>query len=337
MNGSGITFQVLELEKRMVDNLHHHSQKVTTQMKSKRHGHLPCVVWLTGLSGSGKSTIGNILEAKLFDLGCSTRLLDGDNVRLGLNKDLGFKPHERKENIRRVGEVANLFAESGMITITAFISPYQEDRSQARSVSKHKFIEVFVKARLDTCESRDPKGLYKKARAGLIQGFTGIDAPYEEPINPEIVVDTDIVTTADECANLIITELSKMGIVESTLGEISSLDKSRTIAIDFDGVIHAYSQGFQGLENAYDGPHEGALEAITDLHNLGYRLVIVSSRPAYIIRPWLEKYGMSHFFDEVTNVKRPAAFYIDDHAVEFKKGSGLSWPAALNKILGERI
>lgn len=318
----------------MTNNLSYHTQKITSEMKSKKNGHKPCVIWLTGLSGSGKSTIGNILEVKLFDLGCKTHLLDGDNVRMGLNRDLSFSPEDRKENIRRIGEVANIFAQSGTIALTAFISPYQEDRDVARRTSQYDFLEVFVKADLSVCEKRDPKGLYKMARAGEIKGFTGIDAPYEVPVNPDLVVDS-VDCSPEECADMIIKALSSRGIVQSSLGEISSLDKKRTIAIDFDGVIHAYSKGFQGLENAYDCPHSGSIKAITQLFREGYRLIVVSSRPAHVIRPWLEKYNLIHFFDEVTNVKRPAAFYIDDHAVEFKKGSSFSWPRALARILGE--
>tara|TARA_B100001094_G_scaffold316904_1_gene358680 strand:+ start:1095 stop:1694 length:600 start_codon:yes stop_codon:yes gene_type:complete len=189
-----------------VNNLHYHETQVTTKDKSKKNLHKPCVVWLTGLSGSGKSTIANKLERKLFELGCQTHILDGDNVRMGLNRDLGFLPHERKENIRRIGEVANLFAESGTIVITAFISPYAADRGAAREACKHEFIEVFVDAPLQTCEDRDPKGLYKKARAGLINEFTGISAPYEVPGDDALTVDSSVMT-ADECAEVILEEL----------------------------------------------------------------------------------------------------------------------------------
>ena len=318
----------------MINNLHHHQQRVTTKMKVKKLPHKPCVIWLTGLSGSGKSTIANALETKLFDLGCRTHLLDGDNVRLGLNKDLGFSPEDRSENIRRIGEVANLFAESGAIVITAFISPYSSDRDIAKQASSQQFLEVHVGADLETCEKRDPKGLYKKARAGIIKGFTGIDAPYENPTRPSVVLDTSQ-TTVNECVDTILEALVSSGIISATLGEISNLDKKKTIAIDFDGVIHAYSKGFQGLENAYDSPHPGAINAITTLYEKGYRLIVVSSRPAHVIRPWLEKFELINYFDEVTNVKRPAAFYIDDHAVEFKKGSDSSWTRALEIILGE--
>jgi len=316
----------------MTTNLHFHEHKIPTELKSKRYGHKPAVVWLTGLSGSGKSTIANLLEAKLFDLGYKTYILDGDNVRLGLNNDLGFSPEDRTENIRRIGEVAALFADSGTIVISAFISPYQEDRLRARNACSHDFIEVHVDCDLSSCETRDPKGLYKKARAGIIKGFTGIDAPYEKPSNPEVLVKTDESSVSD-CTDKIISYMVESGIINSSLGKISTLDKSKTIAIDFDGVIHAYSKGFDGLENAYDDPHPGAVEALDRLKSAGFKLVIMSSRPAYVIRDWLCNYGLETYFDDVTNVKRPASFYIDDHAIEFKKGDKNSWIRALNKIL----
>ena len=197
----------------MASNLHYHSKTVTTEHKSARLGHDPCVVWLTGLSGSGKSTVANVLESKLFNNGVQTHILDGDNVRMGLNKDLGFSPEDRTENIRRIGEVANLFSQSGTIVITAFISPYSEDRNRAREACKTNFLEVYVEADLETCETRDPKGLYKKARAGENKGFTGIDAPYQTPTSSEttLVVNTTV-ATADECADMIIDKLRKMGV-----------------------------------------------------------------------------------------------------------------------------
>ncbi len=150
------------------------------------------VLWFTGLSGSGKSTIANEVSYKLHKMGKLSYILDGDNIRHGLNKDLGFSPEDRKENIRRISEVASLFADAGFITITAFISPYRVDRDFCRGlVGEERFIEIYTKASLDTCEKRDPKGMYKKARAGIIKEFTGISAPYEEPLKPELVIDTD--------------------------------------------------------------------------------------------------------------------------------------------------
>lgn len=150
------------------------------------------VIWFTGLSGSGKSTIANQVANALHQLGKLTYVLDGDNIRHGLNKNLGFSPEDREENIRRIGEVAKLFADAGVITTTAFISPYRKDRDKAREILEDgRFIEVFVDCPLEVCESRDPKGLYKKARAGEIKEFTGIDAPYEVPENAEIVINTN--------------------------------------------------------------------------------------------------------------------------------------------------
>jgi adenylylsulfate kinase len=198
----------------MNNNLHKHEKSVSLREKSKRNHHNPCVVWLTGLSGSGKSTIGNSLERRLFNLGLNTHMLDGDNVRMGLNSDLDFSSEGRKENIRRVGEVANLFAQSGTIIITAFISPYREDRRKARSTCTEKFLEVFLDPGLSVCESRDPKGLYSKARTGEIKNFTGIDAPYEEPDmqHPGVLrVDTGVLTV-DECVDAIIEKMKNIGV-----------------------------------------------------------------------------------------------------------------------------
>jgi bifunctional enzyme CysN/CysC len=168
--------------------------KITAQRRAAQNGHRGAVVWLTGLSGAGKSTIAQALEGELFARGMHTYVLDGDNIRHGLNSNLGFSPQDRVENIRRVSEVAKLMADSGAVAITAFISPYRVDRRRAREIaleSKADFIEVFVDAPLNVCEERDPKSLYKKARAGEIREFTGIDAPYEAPEDPEIVVRTD--------------------------------------------------------------------------------------------------------------------------------------------------
>ena len=165
------------------------------------------VIWLTGLSGSGKSTIANELELHLEKMGIKTYVLDGDNVRMGLNKDLGFSDDDRKENMRRIAEVAKLFADSATITITAFISPFKEERAMARdTIGAENFIEVHVNTSLEECEQRDVKGLYRKARAGEIPNFTGIDSPYEEPDNPELVVEAGMLTIS-ECVNKIMTYL----------------------------------------------------------------------------------------------------------------------------------
>jgi len=168
------------------------SHQVRPTERASRMGHTGAVVWLTGLPGSGKSTLAMALERALFDLGWQAYTLDGDNVRQGLNADLGFSPDDRQENIRRIGEVAALFADAGTICITAFISPYREDRARARSAAgSRRFLEVHVNSTLATCERRDPKGHYRKARAGLLKDFTGVDAPYEAPESPDLRINTD--------------------------------------------------------------------------------------------------------------------------------------------------
>ncbi|MGA3851417.1 adenylyl-sulfate kinase [Bacillus pumilus] len=168
-----------------------HDSSITKKEYQQKNNHKSGIIWLTGLSGSGKSTIANAAARELFEQGYQVTVLDGDNVRHGLNKDLGFSDDDRKENIRRIGEVAKLFVEQGTIVITAFISPFQEDRRIVRQlVEAGEFHEVFVKCDLNVCEERDPKGLYKKARNGEIPFFTGVDSPYEEPAAPELVLDT---------------------------------------------------------------------------------------------------------------------------------------------------
>ena len=168
-----------------------HEHTVSRQQKQELKGHKPCVLWYTGLSGSGKSTIANAVEAKLFELGKHTYTLDGDNVRHGLNGDLTFSDKDRVENIRRIGEVSKLFVDAGLIVSTAFISPFLSDRQQARDLlSAGEFIEVYIDTPIEVCEQRDPKGLYKKARTGEIKNFTGIDSAYEAPIAPEVHVKT---------------------------------------------------------------------------------------------------------------------------------------------------
>ena len=170
----------------MYTNLTKHNFLVSREQREKNNGHPGLVIWFTGLSGSGKSTIANSLDVELNKRGLRTYILDGDNIRLGLNKDLGFSPESRKENIRRISEVAKLFADSGTIVMAAFISPFKEDRESARDVIGSDYVEVFVDTPIEECIKRDPKGLYKKAIAGEIKGFTGIDAPYEEPLSSEI-------------------------------------------------------------------------------------------------------------------------------------------------------
>jgi adenylylsulfate kinase len=171
------------------------------------------VIWFTGLSSSGKSTIARALEERLFERGHLSYVLDGDNIRHGLNKNLGFSPEDREENIRRIGEVAKLFADAGLITMTAFISPYRKDRDRNRELLEGgEFIEIFVKVSLDVAEKRDPKGLYKKARTGEIKEFTGISAPYEEPLNPELTLDTDKLTLV-QCQDTVIRYLEENEII----------------------------------------------------------------------------------------------------------------------------
>ena len=172
-------------------NAIYHNATVTRQRREKLNNHKSVVIWFTGLSGSGKSTLAHSVEEGLHKLGCRTFVLDGDNVRHGLSSNLTFSDDDRKENIRRIGEAAKLMMEAGVIAITAFISPFREDRDNVRGLlSKEDFIEIFCNASLEVCESRDVKGLYKRARAGEIKNYTGIDSPYEAPINPEFVVNT---------------------------------------------------------------------------------------------------------------------------------------------------
>ena len=173
-------------------NIIYHQASVTRQRRIKLNNHRSIILWFTGLSGSGKSTLAHVLEEKLFNEGCITYVLDGDNVRHGLNSNLGFSDSDRKENVRRIGEVSKLMLEAGIIVMTAFISPFRVDREDVRKlVSKGDLIEIYCKASLEICEKRDVKGLYKKARAGEIKNYTGIDSPYEAPENPELMLDTD--------------------------------------------------------------------------------------------------------------------------------------------------
>jgi bifunctional enzyme CysN/CysC len=186
------------------DNIYWSHGKVTSGQREARNGHIGCVLWLTGLSGAGKSTIATELERELFNLGRHVYVLDGDNIRHGLGADLGFSPKDRTENIRRVGEVAKLFADAGVICVTAFISPYRADRDLVRKIiPRDRFIEVFVNAPLDVCEQRDPKGLYAKARAKEIKEFTGVSAPYEPPAIPEIELRTDQLSVPESVAKIL--------------------------------------------------------------------------------------------------------------------------------------
>jgi len=194
-------------------NIVWHKGAVTRDDREQLNGHKGCTVWLTGLSGSGKSTIAVDLEKRLCERGVRAYILDGDNIRHGLNKNLGFSPEDRTENIRRIGEVAKLFTDAGTVTITAFISPYRADRDQVRALMKGgDFIEVHVDCPVEVCEQRDVKGLYKKARAGEIKEFTGISAPYEAPNSPELTIKTSQ-QSVEESAMQILRHLQQRGIV----------------------------------------------------------------------------------------------------------------------------
>lgn len=196
------------------ENIVWHQQNVNKDDRITLLSQKPCILWFTGLSGSGKSTIANAVEKQLFNRGIKTYLLDGDNIRHGLNKDLGFSETDRVENIRRIGEVSKLFVDAGLITLTAFISPFKSDRQIARSlVAYDEFIEVFINTPLEICEKRDPKGLYKKARDGAIKNFTGIDSPYEAPLEPQISINTDALTI-NESVDKIINYLIKYGYIQ---------------------------------------------------------------------------------------------------------------------------
>lgn len=189
---------------------------VTCADRSALKNHQPAVLWFTGLSGSGKSTLANRVEQLLnHELRAHTYLLDGDNVRTGLNSDLGFSDTDRAENIRRIGEVARLFADAGLIVLTAFISPFRADRDQVRArLPENTFLEIFVDCPLDVCEQRDPKGLYRRARSGELAAFTGISSPYEPPLNPEIVVPTAQLDP-DTCARRVIAALQQRRILHT--------------------------------------------------------------------------------------------------------------------------
>jgi adenylylsulfate kinase len=194
-------------------NITWHEHQISNAERVQLNGNKGVVVWFTGLSACGKSTVANTVDHKLHTMGKHNYVLDGDNVRSGLNKNLGFSAEDRAENIRRIGEVAKLFCDAGLITLTAFISPYKADRDAVRDLLKDgEFVEVYVNASLETCEARDPKGLYKKARAGEIREFTGIDHPYEAPENPEVVLDADN-KGIDELADEVIAYLDERGFL----------------------------------------------------------------------------------------------------------------------------
>lgn len=197
-----------------MNNLVWHEHVISKKNRSQHKNQKPCLLWFTGLSGSGKSTIANALEVALFNRGQHTYLLDGDNVRHGLNKDLGFSDTDREENIRRIGEVSRLFVDAGMIVLSAFISPFRSDRKIARDLlPENEFIEVYMSTPLEVCEQRDPKGLYKKSRRGDIKHFTGIDSPYESPDAAEIELNT-AEKSIEDCVQEIIDYLLIKGLIE---------------------------------------------------------------------------------------------------------------------------
>jgi adenylylsulfate kinase len=199
-------------KEKLTDIVWHHST-VTRELREKVNGHRSVILWFTGLSGAGKSTLAHAVEERLYNLGCRTFVFDGDNVRHGLCSDLAFSKDDRVENIRRVGEMSKLFLEAGVIALTAFISPFSADRARVRSLVSHgDFIEIYCSCPLDVCEVRDTKGLYNRARNGLIKDFTGISSPYEVPVNPELVVDTGKLTL-DESVEKVIKFLQQRGVV----------------------------------------------------------------------------------------------------------------------------
>lgn len=194
-------------------NITWHESNIAKEDREKLNGHKAVVLWFTGLSGSGKSTLALAVEQVLYKKDCRTIVLDGDNIRHGLNKNLGFSPEDREENIRRIGEVAKLFTQAGVIALTAFISPYRADRDKVRALLQDgEFVEIYLKCAIEVCESRDVKGLYKKARAGEIKEFTGISAPYEEPLQAELVIDTGV-DTLEDSVQKVLAYLQNRGIV----------------------------------------------------------------------------------------------------------------------------
>ncbi|MDF1628373.1 MAG: adenylyl-sulfate kinase [Alcanivoracaceae bacterium] len=198
----------------MAKHIYPHEGVVKREHRERLLGQRGVTLWFTGLSGAGKSTLAVAVEEALHKLGNLTYILDGDNIRSGINNNLSFSPEDRKENIRRIAEIAKLFRESGVITLTAFISPYREDRQLARDLAgSDDFVEVFADASLDSCEERDPKGLYKKARAGQIPEFTGISAPYEAPENPEIHIRTDQ-NSVEDCVEMVLSYLREKKLIQ---------------------------------------------------------------------------------------------------------------------------
>jgi adenylylsulfate kinase len=201
------------MQTKSANTLWHHAT-VTRARREALNGHRTAILWFTGLSGAGKSTLAHAVEETLHQRGCRTFVFDGDNVRHGLCSDLGFSPHDRSENIRRIGEMTKLFLEAGVIALTAFISPFREDREGVRSLVPHgEFLEIYCRCPIEVCEQRDVKGLYRKARAGEISDFTGISSPYEEPLDAELVVDTGVLSLEESVA-AVLKMLQERGIIE---------------------------------------------------------------------------------------------------------------------------
>lgn len=202
-----------------MNNIVWHPHRVSKESRSQLKEQKPCLLWFTGLSGSGKSTVANAVDEMLHEMGYHTYVLDGDNIRHRLNKDLGFSSDDRIENIRRIGEVAYLFVDSGLIVLSAFISPFTAERQMVREMfADGEFIEIFVNTPMDVCEQRDPKGLYKKARAGQISQFTGIDSAYEVPENPDIEINT-IDLDSHQCAQKVVDQLVSRGLLQKHLAD----------------------------------------------------------------------------------------------------------------------
>jgi adenylylsulfate kinase len=200
------------MEKTSANVVWHHAT-IQREHRERQNGHRSAVLWFTGLSGAGKSTLGHAVEEKLHELGVRTYVLDGDNVRHGLCGDLGFSPHDRSENIRRIGEMAKLFVDAGVVALTAFISPFRADRDRVRALMQEgDFIEIYCRCSVEVCETRDVKGLYKLAREGKVKEFTGISSPYEEPLSPELVIETGSMTL-EQCVEQVLNALRERGIV----------------------------------------------------------------------------------------------------------------------------
>jgi adenylylsulfate kinase len=217
MNLTSMTTEKTRQPEMKTENTVWHNQQISKSQRAAIKSQKPVLLWYTGLSGSGKSTVANAVDALLFSLGCHSYLLDGDNVRHGLNGDLGFSDEARVENIRRISEVAKLFLDAGLLVSTAFISPFASDRAQAKAkLAEGEFIEVYIDTPINICEQRDPKGLYKKARAGEIKDFTGIDSSYDVPIAPQIHVKT-AEQSITQCAEQIVSYLMTQGYINKTL------------------------------------------------------------------------------------------------------------------------